>query len=928
MVKKETPHFLVFTEHWMTSDQATVIKITGYSLVSAYFRTNHNNGGVAIYSINGKGKVLDLRKFTTEFSLECAGVTLKLFNRKVALIGIYRSNNVNFSNFNVFIKNFSDMLCYLSGSHQVILICGDLNINYLVDSEKKNQLNDILDCYALKSILPLEPTREVFNSAPSAIDYVITNSTFFEAANNDFCIADHLGQIIIAQAPGELKVPKLQDAYIEKRFFTDDNLFNLKIFLARCDFSEVYTSSNVDEAFDIFLSILMYFVNSCCPVTKVKYTHSVSNNWINSDIVKESEELKNLYWITKNLNTKEADELYKNAKRLFSDRIKEAKNNFFKNKIVNSENCTKSVWQVVNINLGRIKQNNSTIELNTGNSITSNQHSVANQFCDYFAKNLEPILGNYGETECTLPMNNLTSMFSYELSVEELFTALKQLKNKKACCSLYDVPIFVLEHVWDLVKTPLCYIYNLSIQAGYFPQKLKLGHVIPLFKKGDPELVENYRSITGLPSLSKILEKVMANRLQSFIDRFKLISTCQHGFQPKQSTNTAAFELVQFIYESLDANKYTLALFFDFTRAFDCVTHEFLVNKLDALGIRGKTNEWIESFLTDRYITVRIGQITSNAQKLTFGVPQGSVLSPLLFILFINDMERHILTQNYCIQLVLYADDTTIGISTSSADELSLIGNNLLNNFQTWCSSNRLLVNPLKTHYLVFHKRRLVPDLSFQLNDQNLSKQENCKFLGLIIDEQLTWSAHIEHVAGKLNSAYFALINLQNILNQKQLLNIYYALAYSHLRYMIIYWGQSTDINRIFILQKRIIRRIFKLNPLESCRPIFKQYKIFTLSCILLYESAIFVRLNLNKFPSVREFHTYVTRNNSNIFIPSFNLSMFKKSPYYYCSNVYNHLPNLIKAIPNINIFKKKLKLFLIENCFYSNQEFFASVTI
>lgn len=448
---------------------------------------------------------------------------------------------------------------------------------------------------------------------------------------------------------------------------------------------------------------------------------------------------------------------------------------------------------------------------------------------------------------------------------------------------------------------------------------------MPLHKKGDTELIENYRPIALLCCFSKLFEKIVQNRIVNFVNSYKLLSDRQHGFRTNHSTNTAAFDLTNFIYDAIDKKKLVLALFFDLTRAFDCVLAKFMSKKLQSLGIRGSLNEWILSFLVNRKISVKLGDITSTTNNLNLGVPQGSVLSPLLFILFINDLESHISSEfNFC--LTMFADDTTICTTAESTEMLESNANRLLALFYNWCSSNKLIINTSKTKYIIFHNRTTeLQNISPQLNNILLERVPNTKFLGLYIDENLSWTTHVDYVVGKLNSAYYVIRNLKSIMDVGYLLNIYYSLAYSHIKYLILYWGQSKDINRVFVQQKRILRLIYSYQPLESCRPLFKTNKILTVASILIYEASIFVKNNPDKFSLHNSIHNHDTRSANNIYINNHRLSFYKKSALYTCSTIYNKLPEYLKAVNNLVKFRKEIRTFLCSNCFYTVNEFFVS---
>lgn len=315
---------------------------------------------------------------------------------------------------------------------------------------------------------------------------------------------------------------------------------------------------------------------------------------------------------------------------------------------------------------------------------------------------------------------------------------------------------------------------------------------------------------------------------------------------------------------------------------------------------------------------VKIDNNFSHEKGTNIGLSQGAVLSPLLFIIFINDLELHL---NNNIKLVLYADDVTIGFAADSPEELNKMANDILTEFSTWCARNKLVLNMNKTTHIQFHKRREPPLLD--IKNYDITRSKTTKFLGLLLDENLTWSNHIELVCKKLNSAFFAIRNLKPVMSKSKLLNVYYGIVYSHLRYLILLWGVGTEVDRVFILQKKIIRLMFSLMPLDSCRPVFIQNKILTLTSIFIFEGAVFVHKNKQMFTTNFCKHTHNTRAANQISINKYRLSLFRKSPFVCCACIFNTLPTDIKNQQSFSAFKNNLKQYLISKCFYSLQDFF-----
>ena len=923
LLNKEKPQFLLLSEHWMSPDQAAVTGFPGYRLLSHFCRTSSIHGGVAIFGQdNIPYKQIKLPKqLVCEFLCECAGISLSVNKAKIALLVFYRSPD-NKCDVNLFLNYFNSIICLVLKKHKYIIICGDINIDYLTDNVTRRLLSDIFDSFDLKSSLPVEPTRH-FNNSISAIDYVISNLPNIKSQNLDLDISDHKAQKFSVAFSEPQQPSSTNHKYCYKRIFSDSNLFNLTHLLSTTDLGDLYLISDVNQAWQYFWGNILYCLDLTCPTRKIKIRgEDLEKNWIDSRIIAESQNLKNLYWLSKNMNNTKINEEYKIAKKKYSDMLKSQKQNFYENKIKKSSNTSQEIWTIVNSNLGRCKNESNVSQIINNNNFISDPNDICNLFCTYFAEiainSLNNIYNNL-DGDCSTGTESLSSLFFYDITPEEIDDQLSLMQNKSSS-GPDGIPIKVLKYISQFIVHPLCYIFNLSVKSGIFPNDLKMATVIPLHKKGDADLIENYRPITLPSCFSKLFEKIIHCRIYTFINEKKLLSSSQHGFRPNLSTNTASFSLTNAIYNALDKGEYVLTLFFDLTRAFDCVNKNFIIRKLENLGIREPLNDWIYSFLSDRIIRVKIGEHISQPAQINLGVPQGSVLSPLLFLLFINDLEQHIADN---VTIVLYADDTTICITAPSPEELQSKVNYTLHQFYTWCANNKLIINATKTKYVMFHKRREDPHIVVKLNNTTIDKVHSVKFLGLHLDEQLTWSNHIEHVAKKLNSAYFAIRNLRSVMDTKYLLNIYFALAYSHMKYLIIYWGTSCEFQRIFIHQKKIIRLIFSLNPLQSCRQTFIQNKIFSLPCILIYEAALFVKLNKAHFPLHNSVHDHDTRGCSKIYINKFNLSCYKKGPFYLCGTIFNKLPTVIKQETNINRFKKKLRLFLCENCFYSLQEFY-----
>ena len=263
------------------------------------------------------------------------------------------------------------------------------------------------------------------------------------------------------------------------------------------------------------------------------------------------------------------------------------------------------------------------------------------------------------------------------------------------------IPMHLVKNSFDIISKPLMYLINLSLEKGIFPNNLKTAKIIPIFKAGDVDIFTNYRPISILSSFSKIYEKIMYNRLLDFIQRFEILYSLQFGFRTKHSTSHALTHLVNKIATDIDQSKISIGVFLDLSKAFDTLNRDILFSKLENYGIRGVALNWIKSYFQNRKQYVQYNNVSSSHLITQCGVPQGSILGPLFFILYINDLPN----ASRIVEPLLFADDTSICYSHSDPEVLAAVLNEALQNIASWMRANKLSVNIDKTVYVIFHSR-------------------------------------------------------------------------------------------------------------------------------------------------------------------------------------------------------------------------------
>jgi hypothetical protein len=296
-------------------------------------------------------------------------------------------------------------------------------------------------------------------------------------------------------------------------------------------------------------------------------------------------------------------------------------------------------------------------------------------------------------------------------------------------CNPTNVMKFSIIHTAE----PISRIINKSFSTGIFPEKLKIAKICPIFKNGEKCLFSNYRPISILPSFSKIFEKAMSNRLMSFLESKTLLVDNQFGFRKKRSTYMALMEMYDKISLAMDNHEYSVGIFIDLSKAFDTINHSILIEKLSYYGIRGIVLDWFRSYLQSREQYVYLNGMSSTMRSIICGVPQGSILGPLLFILYVNDIA------SCCemLKLILFADDTNLFYSNRDYSELERIVNIDLSKLADWFKANKLLLNAAKTNFILFGYKNIPRPHGLVLDGYILERTDCTKFLGMFMDEEL-----------------------------------------------------------------------------------------------------------------------------------------------------------------------------------------------
>jgi hypothetical protein len=501
------------------------------------------------------------------------------------------------------------------------------------------------------------------------------------------------------------------------------------------------------------------------------------------------------------------------------------------------------------------------------------------------------------------------------VTVSECLEVISNLKLTSF--GLNTLPAKLLLHVKDVLAVPLTQLINNSFQAGIFPSCLKCATVTPIFKTGDASNASNYRPISVLPLFSKIFERCMCTRLVDFAKKFTLISPKQYGFQKDKSTVDALVDLTEFIYAALNNKEHCLSVFVDLRKAFDTVNHTILLQKIHHYGVRGLPLKWFDDYLRERRQRVRVGKSLSDTKFVNIGVPQGSILGPILFLIFINDLPQ----MSSMFSTILFADDTTLSSTNVSYENLITRTNRELEKFKMWSVNNRLSVNIGKTFAILFTNR--LGDINYDSKvyfDGGEVLLKNCgNFLGVCIDDGLKFHNHIFNVCSKLSKQIGILYRLRPYVPQDVMQKLYYSLVYPYLIYCNLVWGgtHGAHLSPLVVLQKKIVRIITGEGYLAHTDPLFFRTGILKLADIHTYILGLYA----HKAISVGSFHLsehqYFTRNRYDPVPPFQRLTLSQRAVSYAAPRTWNSLPQTIRDCASFGTFKINLKKHFIESYAY-----------
>ena len=771
LIEDSKPSVFALTETWFKSESdEELYSIDGYHRPFTSTRSKKRGGGVAIYvTLDLEAELIHTDEIHESVSVKISDSKTK---KKITVSCFYCEPS---RNRNQYLEHVEEVLAKNGDGLQIA--CGDFNIDLLnVSLAARVTLEYLMTSQGLDLVSLREPTRETATTS-TCIDLIYSNAPVQRSQIVKTTFSDHYSLKLDINVYHEVvenifefrSFKKLEDPlYCEKFLF----------FLSHSLGKAVDLNTGAEAYFDKVTQLLNDATNKYFPLKKVK-RRVCQKTWITNRIKRHIANRDKLYQLWIKTKSEHDYETYKKKRNEVNMEIKIAKRNEVQNKV--KQNNPKELYRHIKKMKGSDTQVKNCGELSV------------EDFNEYFVTACDKQNNTPAAKWKSQQVDQPQSMFLRPVTDDEVLKVIASLKNKKSVGE-DGIDVRVLKKAAQVVSPYLKTAFNKCISEGVFPQCMKIAKVVPIFKTGEKNVASNYRPISILGNLSKVLEKIIHKRLMNYLEKFSLLADNQYGFRKKKNSIQAATSLYKTIEGNWESKVKTNCIFVDFRKAFDSVDHNILLDKLYHIGIRGISHKLLEHYLANRFQYVKIESECSKMRSVKRGVPQGSILGPLLFLVYINDLGAD---ENWQSKVIKYADDTVmIEKLNSGSDDKNL--------FQSWLYENDVDCNYMKTKFVVFEKRS-ENHPNIKIGDHEISPCENYKYLGIHFDKKLNFEVHISKITGKLARQSGILYKLRETLNQSQLVQYIRSYISPIIQYGVLLYGLSpkTRLLKIILLQKK-----------------------------------------------------------------------------------------------------------------------------
>ena len=923
LVSETNPDLIAVIETFLNENEVNMFKIKNYKQFN-FCRPAHLTGGGITTYIREEFNTIEYPIKCITDSIEYICLKIDTTHLQFNFLACYRLHKST----NRFLEQFSDIIENNIKPNKSIIV-GDININLLEKNNYSNKYLNILINNGYEQCI-FGATREHFKGEKlnvTCLDHCfIKNMKKIDSEIIKTKISDHYPIQVVIKSNNKIK---LKTNVTNSKRYKETQLKNL---IDGENWYEITNKNNlVNEKYNLFVEKMQHFysISAQEPCTKriYKETEWITNN-IKKEITKRDELFKKWKKSQQNVHLRKEYNLQRNkvTKLINNSKIKHINKEIEKNK-----HDVKKTWKKINEITGRKEISSIDYSINKyiqNPSNSNNPNYINNKFLETFINEIDKLI-----TECNTDITiinrqqHLTTNFKFKkIDLQDLRKIIRKMDNNKA-------PGIDLIRVKDLKNNEqlielLCNIVNNSLETATIPNLMKISVIRPIYKAGKHCDMTNYRPICILNSTEKILETVIHTQLTTYLVSNKIITNQQYGFQKNKSSESCLEQFTQYINSQLHLNKQIFVLYIDFTKAFDILSHKIILNSLRQIGIKGNELNWFTDYLKNRQATVRLNETTGDCKNWKYGIPQGSKIGPILYILATNQLPDMINDG----KVYMFADDIAIVTTSDSAEISSQKMNNIVRQVQKISHDLGLVINIKKTK--VMHIRNRGPKYSLRkftyhshdclhktyysncTCDNYIDMTEEHKYLGLIIDSRLTWQPQINEIYKKMRAASSMIQKLKYNLPQKTLKIVYYSLVESVINYGIETWHATKNeyTNNLQIIQNRIIKLMLsnKFNKkFKNTNDKFKHLNILTIE--KLYKFKI-IKNNYFKYMQKERnreerYKLRIKRDNIPIMFNKYGDRLNEMV----IPKIFNEIPMNLKALTKIGDVKKQFKKWLID---------------
>ena len=820
---------IIAGESWLNDNISTnMIAVDGYNI----FRLDRNpiwgkkrGGGLVAFAKDGLAiSMVDNCCISTP-DIELMSLRLDLKNvKEIYILGLYRPPD---GNIELFLSELEKTIYNLTTrSNYEVNILGDfnLNVNKKRDPTVKKYL-DFIKRNHLKNLIEFDTCYSTNMIAGTCIDHFLTSDPALYCQHG-VCPIDVTDHYIIFGSRKKFKEKHVTFRMRARKYKNFDEVGFINT-VENTNWDNVMDEANPSIAWDRFVFGFNSILNIFAPWRIMTFEKNLPV-WITREFLSMCKERDNLKKTAKKTGNPEHRTIYNRRRNQVTSFSRTLKKTYFRHAFEEAGNDSKKMWKLVKQLFGTFKQKNIINEINGKNDNLAMAEEINQFFADIGPSLARDIPDSLLDMDFTFRGDY--PVFDFSLTDEAAVGKLLDHMSSNKSTGIDGIPIRFLKMCRRTNVKILTHIINISLISKKVPHGWKKCCLTPLYKDGDRSVAGNYRPIAILPAASKLLERTVHQQVSKYFERHKLLSEAQFGFRKGFSTSTCILNLLNNIYKNMDNGMITGVLFLDLKKAFDTVDHRILLQKLSMYGISNEAVEWFKDYLSNREQSTKVNNCISTFKKTTCGVPQGSILGPLLFIIYVNDLGKYM---TEC-SVNLYADDTAVYTASESYIDLILSLRIELGNLTQWLNANKLTLNVKKTKCLMIGSRtrlKNLQELDLSINGQKIEFVTEFKYLGLVLDNYLSFEPHIESILKKLAPKIGAIKKTRSCMDKKIALQLYKSIIGPHLDYCdTTYMTASQEsLHKLQLLQNVCCRIILREDKTASIQDMHKELKLMPL---------------------------------------------------------------------------------------------------